>query len=75
MVARNGDHTYAKTDRVLYGTRPHALTLHIYNPITLLVLYIQYRAILYSAVYILSRPHAACAVRVQAASKCIIHNT
>ena len=38
MVARNGDHTYAKTDKVRY-TRPHALTFHIHNPITLIVPY------------------------------------
>ena len=28
-----------------YGTRPHALTFHIYNPITLIVLEYEYRLI------------------------------
>ena len=38
MVARNGHHTYA-TKPTGYGTRPHPLTFHIHNRITLLVLY------------------------------------
>ena len=40
MIARNGHHTYAKKPAV-YGTRPHALALHIHTPITLLVPYYQ----------------------------------
>ena len=38
MVARNGHHTYMPKPTG-YGTRPHPLTFHIHNRITLLVPY------------------------------------